>query len=171
MADRRLKQPLALFARIATTSEDMEDVGVQDPAESPTQTALTLWMAGSSEDVGQWMLQGRIPLTECAAPWKGRYVGLRDTADHAAERHKQRCSKEGKPFDKKDMWLLQISLDYEAFVGMSIDKFNEPGHGWVTRLHYETFRNSAYDWGVWYYRGKPFDLKASGVKVSLNHPI
>ena len=171
MADRRVKQRLTLFKCLPSMTDDMENAEVQDLAESTTRTALTLWMAGSSEDVGRWVQQGSIPLTECAAPYKGSYVGFRDTADHAAERHRQLCSKEGKPFDKKDMWLLQICLDFETFVGMSIDKFNEPGHGWVTRLHYETFRNSGYDWGVWYYRGKPFDLTASGVRVSLNHPI
>ena len=81
-------------------------------------------MAGSSEDVGRWVQQGSIPLTECAAPYKGSYVGLRDTADHAAERHKQRCSKEGKPFDKKEMRLFVIRLDSEAYVRMSTDKIN-----------------------------------------------
>ena len=116
MADRHLNQRLALITRLSTMAEAMEGVEVQDPAESPTQTALTLWMAGSSEDVGRWVQQGSIPLTECAAPCKGSYVGLRDTADHAAERHKQRCSKEGKPFDKKDTRLLEIRLDSEAYV-------------------------------------------------------
>ena len=163
MADRQLNQRLALCTRLPTMAEEMEDVEVQ----SPTKTAWTLWMAGSSEDVGQWMLQGRIPLTECAAPWKGGYVGLRDTADHAANRHKQRCGTEGKPFDKRDMWLLKIELDLEAFVEMSTEKVNEPGRGSVTRLHYEIFPRSGHDWGVWYYTGKPFDLNASGVKVEV----
>ena len=124
-------------------ADEMEDV----EAQSPTKTALTLWMAGSSEDVGQWMLHGRIPLTENAAPWKGRYVGLRDTADHAANRHKQRCCTEGKSFDKKDMWLLKIELDFKAFAEMSTEKVNEPGRGWVTRLHYESSWSSGPDWG------------------------
>ena len=124
MADRRLKQPLALFVRIATTSEAMEDVGVQGPAKSPTQTALTLWMAGSSQDVGRWIQLGSILPTGYAAPCKSSYVGLRHTADHAAEYHKQRCSKEGKPFDKKEMRLFVICLDFEAYVRMSTDKIN-----------------------------------------------
>ena len=163
MADRQLNQRLALCTRLPTMAEQMEDVEVQ----SPTKTALTLWMAGSFKDVEQWMLQGSIPLTECAARWKGRYVGLRDTADHAANRHKQRCGTEGKSFDKRDLWLLKIELDSEAFVEMSTEKVNEPGRGCVTRLHYENSWNSGFDYGVWYYTGKPFGLNATGVKVEV----
>ena len=124
MADRRLKQRLALFARLPTMAEEMEDVEVQDPAESPTKTALTLWMAGSSEDVGRWIQLGSILPIGYAAPCKSSYVGLRHTADHAAEYHKQRCSKEGKPFDKKEMRLFVICLDFESYVRMSTDKIN-----------------------------------------------
>ena len=128
-------------------------------------------MTGSSEDVGRWIQAGSILPTGYAAPCKSSYVGLRHTADHAAEHHKQRCSKEGKPFDKKEMRLFVIRLDSEAYVRMSTDKINEPGRGWVTRLHYETFQRSGYDWGVWYYAGTPFDLHASGVSVCLKYPI
>ena len=91
-------------------ADEMEDV----EAPSPTKTAFTLWMAGSTEEVGQWLLHGAIPLTEHAATWKGQYVGLRDRADLAADRHRQRCRTECKSFDKKDMWLLKIELDLKA---------------------------------------------------------
>ena len=168
MSDRRLKQRLALFARLPTMAEEMEDVEVQDP---PTKTALTLWMAGSTADVGQWIQEGSLPLTEWAAPQKGSYVGFRDTADRAAERYKQRCITEGKKFDKNDMRLLEIWLDFEAYVKMSTDKIKEPGPGWVMRLHYETFPRSGFDWGVWYYVGKPFDLCANGVSVIVKYPF
>ena len=168
MSDRRLKQRLALFARLPTMAEEMEDVEVQDP---PTKTALTLWMAGSTAEVGQWIQEGSLPLTEWAAPEKGSYVGFRDTADRAAERHKQRCIKEGKTFDKNDMRLLEIWLDVEAYVKMSTDKIKEPGPGWVMRLHYESFPRSGFDWGVWYYVGKPFDLYANGVSVIVKYPF
>ena len=60
---------------------------------------------------------------------------------------------------------MEIRLDFEAYVRMSTDKINEPGRGWVTRLHYETYPRSGEDWGVWYYFGTPFDLLASGVSV------
>ena len=148
-------------------AEEMEVVEVQDP---PTKTALTLWMAGSTAEVGQWIQEGSLPLTEWAAPEKGSYVGFRDTADRAAERYKQRCITEGKKFDKNDMRLLEIWLDFEAYVKMSTDKIKEPGPGWVMRLHYESFRKSPFDWGVWYYVGKPFDLYASGVSVIVKYP-
>ena len=92
-------------------ADEMEGIDVQDRPENPRQTALTLWMAGSSADVGRWIQEGSIPLTEWAAPQKGSYVGFRDTPDRAAERHKQRCSKEGKPFDKEDTRFLEIRLD------------------------------------------------------------
>ena len=95
MSDRRSKQRQALFVRLPIMDEVMGDAEVQDP---PTKTALTLWMAGSTAEVGQWIQEGSLPLTEWAAPEKGSYVGFRDTADQAAERHKQRCIKEGKKF-------------------------------------------------------------------------
>ena len=167
MSDRRLKQRLALFARLPTMAEEMEDVEVQDPAESPTKTALTLWMAGSSEDVKHWREQGEIPLTEHAAAWKGSYVGFRDTAAQAAERYKQRCSTEGKQFDKTDMRLMRIKLDLKAFAEMSQEKVYEQGRGKVTRLHYQTDSRSECDRGVWYYAGKPFNLNARDVKFDV----
>ena len=144
-------------------ADEMEDV----EAPSPTKTAFTLWMAGSTEEVGQWLLHGAIPLTEHAAPWKGQYVGLRDRADLAADRHRQRCRTERKSFDKNDMWLLKIELDFKAFAEMSTEKVNEPGRGWITRLHYENSWSSGPDWGVWYYTGKPFSLNARGVKFEV----
>ena len=106
-------------------ADEMEDV----EAPSPTKTAFTLWMAGSTEEVGQWLLHGAIPLTEHAATWKGKYVGLRDRADHAADRHRQRCRTECKSFDKKDMWLLKIELDLKAFADMITEKVTSPGVG------------------------------------------
>ena len=108
MSDLRLKQRLALFARLPTMADGMEDIDVQDPPVNPKQTPLTLWMAGSSEEVGRWIQEGAIPITEGASPQKGRYVGFRDSPDRAAERHKERCSKERKPFSKEDMRFLAI---------------------------------------------------------------
>ena len=162
-----MKQREALFARLLTMAEEMEVVEVQDP---PTKTALTLWMAGSTAEVGQWIQEGSLPLTEWAAPEKGSYAGFRDTANRAAERHKQRCIKEGKKFDKIDMRLLEIWLDVVAYVKMSTDKIKELGPGWVMRLHYESFPRSWFDWGVWYYVGKLLDLCVSGVSVIVKHP-
>ena len=95
-------------------------------------------------------------------------MGFRDSSGRAAERHQQRCRKEGKPFAKEDIRLLEVRLDKEAFARMGTEKLKEPGRGWVTRLHYETYPDSsedAEDWGVWYYFGEPFDLLASGVSV------
>ena len=106
-----------------------------------------------------------IPITGWTSPQKGRYVGFRDSPERAAERHKERCRKEDKPFTKDDIRLLEIRLDKEAYVRMSTEKIDERGRGWVTRLHYETYPKSPEDWGVWYYFGKSFDLLASGVSV------
>ena len=83
----------------------------------------------------------------------------------AAERHQQRRRKEGKPFAKEDIRLLEVQLDKEVFARMGTEKLNEPGCGWATRLHFETYPNSSEDWGVWYYFGESFDLLASGVSV------
>ena len=141
----------------------MEGIDVQDRSKNPKQTALILWMAGSSADVDQWIGAGVIPLTAWAPPWKGRYVGFRDSPIRAAERHRERCRKEDKPFTKEDTRLLEIRLDIEAYVRMSTEKIDERGRGWVTRLHYETYPESPEDSGVWYYFGKSFDLSASGV--------
>ena len=60
--------------------------------------------------------------------------------------------------------LLEVQLEKEAFARMDIRKLNEPGHGWATRLHFETYSNSSEDWGVWYDFGESFDLLASGVR-------
>ena len=146
-------------------ADEMEDIDVQDRSENPEQKALSLWIAGSKADVDQWMSAGRIPITEWAPRHKGSYVGFRDSSGRAAERHQQRCRKEGKPFAKEDIRLLEVRLDKEAFARMGTEKLNEPGRGWVTRLHFETYPNSSEDWGVWYYFGESFDLLASGVSV------
>ena len=121
-------------------ADGMEDIDVQDPPENPKQTALTLWMAGSSADVEQWIRDGAIPITGWASPQKGRYVGFRDSPDRAAERHKERCSKERKPFSKEDMLFLDIHLEDEAYVKMSTNKSNEPRRGWAMGLHYVIFK-------------------------------
>ena len=81
-------------------------------------------MAGSSQEVGRWIQLGSILPIGYAASGRNSCVGLRHTADHAAEYHKQRCGKEGKPFDKKKMRLFVICLDFEAYVRMSTDKIN-----------------------------------------------
>ena len=151
-------------------ADGMEDIEVHDPPETPKEAALTLWIAGSVADVGRWIQDGSIPLTVCASPQKGSYVGFRDNPDRAAERHQQRCSTEGKSFSKEDTLFLEIHLNSEAYVKMSTDKIKESGRGWVTRLHCETFSRSGVDWGVWYYFGEPFNLRASGVSVFLKCP-
>ena len=115
-------------------TDEMEAIDVQDRSENPEQTALTLWIAGSSADVDQWISEGRIPITEWAPPQKGSYVGFRDSSGRAAERHQQRCRKEGKPFAKEDIRLLEVHLEKEAFARMDIRKLNEPEQGWATRL-------------------------------------
>ena len=150
-------------------ADDMEGIDVQDRSENPEQKALSLWIAGSKADVDQWMSAGRIPITEWAPQHKGSYVGFRDSSGRAAERHQQRCLKEGKSFAKEDILVLEVHLDKEVYARMGTEKLKVPGRGWVTRLHYETYLDSsegAEDWGVWYYFGGPFNLWVSGVNLS-----
>ena len=127
-------------------ADAMEGVEVQVLADRRPDTDWALWMAGSSKDVEQWTLQGTIPLTNHPAAWKGRYVGFRDTAAQAIHRYKQRC----KDYDEKDIRLMKIELDLEAFAEMCQEQVCEPGRGMVRRLLYQTYPGDKRDWGVWY---------------------
>ena len=144
-------------------ADGLKGINVQDRPENRKQTALILWMAGSSADVELWIRNGVIPITSWTSPQKGRCVSFRDSPLRAAERHQLRCRTENKPFSKEEIRLLEIRLDSEAYVMMSTEKIIELGCGWVTRLRYETYPESPEDRGVWYYFGKSFDLSASGV--------
>ena len=148
-----------------TMAGAMEDVEVQGPAGSPTEMDRALWVAGSSKDVQQWKQQGTIPLTERA--WKGSYVGFCDTKDQAAERYKQRCSAEGKPFNKEDIYLMKITLNWKDFMQMSQEKVYDEGRGKGSGVHYQTDLNSECEQGVWYYAGEPFNINARDVKCDV----
>ena len=131
--------------------------------EEPKQTAFSLWIAGSRADITQWLQSQEIPLTE-GNPMKGQYIGFRDTYDRAVERHAQRMTRVHKmDFVKEDTWVLEIRLDSEAWAAMTTEKVSDIG--WKTRLHYVSYSYSSYEWGVWYYHGKPFLLSARGVYV------
>ena len=155
------KQHVASLPHSSTMTDEFEAIDVQDRPETLEQKALCQWITGSKTDVDQRIPQVRTPITE---PLKGRYVGFRNSSERAAERHQQRCRKEGKPFVKEDIRLLEVHLEKEAFARMDIRKLNEPEQGWATRLPFETYSNSSEDWGVWYDFGESFDLLESGVR-------
>ena len=129
----------------------------------PKEAVYSLWIAGSSADVTQWLHMQEIPLTE-GNPTKGQYIGFRDTYAGAVERHALRTTRVHKmDFVKEDTWVVEIRVDKEAWAAMTTEKVFDIG--WKMRLHYVSYPYSSYEWGVWYYHGKSFLLSARGVYV------
>ena len=131
--------------------------------EEPKQTAFPLWIVGSRAEIIQWLQSQEIPLT-VGKSWKGKYIGFRDTYDRAIERHAQRMERvDNVEIDKNDTAVMEIRLDFEAWVAMTTEKVFDIGY--TMRLHYVSYSDSSVEWGVWYYHGKKFPLSARGVYV------
>ena len=93
----------------------------QDPGEQ----FMSLWIAGSLDDVCQWWDRKEIGATKGHGN-KGDYVGFRDTKEHAVERYQQRLMNiQKEEFSKEKTGLLEVRLDKDAFSQMATEKVED----------------------------------------------